>query len=181
LSADDSKDSPLPQVTPPPTGPDAGPDLPDACRRFARAAAAAGLPVAIVVHAQLTRTAQEAAEACGCGVGQIVKSLVFRTRGAARPVLLLVSGANRVDENRVAALLGEPVERPDAAWVREVAGFAIGGIPPLGHARPLETWMDEDLFSHSTVFAAAGTGNAVFPVAPLDLLAAAKARRARLA
>jgi prolyl-tRNA editing enzyme YbaK/EbsC (Cys-tRNA(Pro) deacylase) len=154
--------------------------LPDACRRFAAAAQAAGLAVDIRVHGQTTRTAGEAAVACGCSVGQIVKSLVFRACADKRPVLLLVSGANRVDETVVAELLGEPLERPDAAFVREATGYAIGGIPPLGHARRLDTLMDEDLLAHSTVFAAAGTPNAVFAVAPRDLLGAAGARAARI-
>ena len=113
---------------------------------------------------QSTRTAEEAAAACGCSVGQIVKSLVFRGAQSGKPYLLLVSGANRVDEKAVAAHLGEALKRPDADYVRGVTGFAIGGIPPLGHDTPLATFMDETLLTYDTVWAAAGTADAVFPV-----------------
>ena len=122
-----------------------------------------------------TRTAEEAATACGCAVGQIVKSLVFRGARSRRAYLLLVSGANRVDEKRIAAHIGEALERPDAAYVREATGFAIGGIPPLGHDTPLATFMDEALLAYTVVWAAAGTPDAVFPIAPAQLAEAAAA------
>jgi len=142
------------------------PELKEATRRVAAAANALGLDVEIVVHAQSTRTAEEAAAACGCSVGQIVKSLVFRGATSGKPVLLLVSGANRVDEAAVAAALGEALTRPDARFVREVTGFAIGGIPPFGHANPLSTFIDEDLLGYDAVWAAAGTPDSVFRVSP---------------
>jgi prolyl-tRNA editing enzyme YbaK/EbsC (Cys-tRNA(Pro) deacylase) len=129
---------------------------------------------------QTTRSAEEAAAACGCGVGQIVKSLVFRGAASGKPYLLLVSGANRVDEKGMAQHIGEALRRPDAQYVRDVTGFAIGGIPPLGHATPLATFMDEALLGYDVVWAAAGTPDAVFPVAPGQLAAAAGATVVRL-
>ena len=112
-------------------------DLPGACQRVADAASAAGLDIAIHVLDQSSRTAEEAAEACGTTVERIVKSLVFAGKDSGTPILLLVSGNNRVKENLVGRTIGEKIVRPDAAFVREKTGFAIGGIPPLGHAEPL--------------------------------------------
>src|SRR5262249_7367511 len=127
-----------------------------------------------------TRSAEEAAAACGCGIGQIVKSLVFRGAASGKAYLLLVSGANRVNEGGVAQLLGEALQRPDARAVRGLTGLAIGGIPPLGHASPLPTYMDEALFGYAVVWAAAGTPDAVFPVAPDRLKAATAAHVIRV-
>jgi len=95
-------------------------------------------------------------------VAQIAKSIVFRTVHAQRPVLVVASGANRVNETRVAALLGEPIEKADAAYVRARTGFAIGGIPPIGHPQPIPTLLDEDLLRLGELWAAAGTPNSVF-------------------
>lgn len=120
--------------------------------------------------AQSTRTAQEAADAVGCTVGQIVKSLIFRGASSQKPYLLLVSGLNRVDVHGVEERLGEKLEKPDAEYVRQVTGFAIGGVPPLGHATPLNAVIDPDLLHHPRVFAAAGTPNAIFGLSPDDLL-----------
>jgi prolyl-tRNA editing enzyme YbaK/EbsC (Cys-tRNA(Pro) deacylase) len=144
-------------------------DLKDAERRVMDAAARLGLDIAIRRMPQSTRTAEEAAAAVGCNVGQIVKSLIFRGKASGRPVLLLVSGANRVDEAKAAAAVGEALVRPDAQLVRDVTGFAIGGIPPFGHAHPSATFMDLDLGSYPTVWAAAGTPNSVFAIAPARL------------
>ncbi len=155
--------------------PEPPPGLKDASRRVLAAAAARGLDIEIVEMAASTRTAEDAADACGCAVGQIVKSLVFRGADTGTPVLLLVSGANRVDEKRVAATIGERLKRPDAAFVRDVTGFAIGGIPPLAHDNPIATYIDRDLLDFEIVWAAAGTPNSVFPVAPEALRAAAEA------
>ncbi|HWJ74577.1 MAG TPA: YbaK/EbsC family protein [Kaistia sp.] len=116
-----------------------------------------------------TRTAEEAAAACGCSVDEIVKSLVFRGAQSGKGVLLLVSGANRVNEDKVAGPLGEQIMRPDAAFVRALTGFAIGGIPPFGHATPLPTYIDRDLLAHETVWAAAGTPHAIFAIDPKAL------------
>lgn len=149
--------------------------LPEAAQRVAIAAAAAGLTIEIVEMRDSTRTAEEAAQACGCTVAQIVKSLVFRGKETGAPVLLLVSGANRVHEKRVARHIGEALSRPDADDVRAVTGYAIGGIPPLGHATPLATYLDHDLMSHDTVWAAAGTPRCVFEIAPARLVEATAA------
>lgn len=143
--------------------------LPEACKRVEAAAHTLGLTIDIRSLAASTRTAEEAAVACGCGVAQIVKSLVFRGADTGKPLLLLVSGANRVDERGVASTIGEPLARPDARFVRDVSGYAIGGIPPFGHATPLATYIDRDLLQHSTVYAAAGAPNAIFAVDPRRL------------
>jgi prolyl-tRNA editing enzyme YbaK/EbsC (Cys-tRNA(Pro) deacylase) len=146
-----------------------GAELKGAAQRVQDALNAKGLASEVRHMTQSTRTAEEAAAACGCGVGQIVKSLVFRGARSGTPYLLLVSGSNRVDEKGVAARIGEPLKRPDAKYVRDMTGFAIGGIPPLGHDRPLATYLDEALLAYDVVWAAAGTPDAVFPVAPADL------------
>lgn len=121
-------------------------------------------------HARSTRTAQEAAEAVGAAVGQIVKSLVFKGSQSGKPYLLLVSGANRVDLPQVAQTVGEPLERADPEFVRAVTGFAIGGVPPVGHAVRLEALIDPDLLQYDHLWAAAGTPNAVFRLTPDELL-----------
>jgi prolyl-tRNA editing enzyme YbaK/EbsC (Cys-tRNA(Pro) deacylase) len=133
------------------------------------AAAAAGLAVEVRAMPESTRTAQEAATACGCALGQIVKSLVFRGEHSGNPYLLLVSGSNRVDEKAAAAVLGEALTRPDADYVRTVTGFAIGGIPPLGFAAGLETVIDRDLLVFDSVWAAAGTPHCVMRLDPRAL------------
>ena len=142
-------------------------------QRVREALAAKGLACQVQELAASTRTAQEAAAAVGCGVAQIVKSLVFRAASSDRLVLALVSGTNRVSEAKLAARLGEPVKRADAAFVRERTGFAIGGVPPLGHASPAVVLVDQDLLAFEVVWAAAGSPHAVFQVAPRDLVAAA--------
>ena len=148
--------------------------------RFVAAAKRLGLEVTLKVFTESTRTAEEAAAACGCAVGQIVKSLVFKGKKSGTPYMLLVSGANRVDQKGVAAAIGEPLDRPDADFVRDLTGFAIGGIPPMGHDTPMATYMDEDLFQFEAIWAAAGSPNAVFPTTPVGLEAAAKAKRIKV-
>lgn len=143
--------------------------LKEAAQRVQDAARALGLDVTVIQREQSTRTADEAAAACGCAVGQIVKSLVFRGASSGKPYLLLVSGANRVDETAVAATIGEPLTRPDARFVREATGFAIGGIPPLAHTARLATYVDRDLLRYGTVWAAAGTPDSIFAVDPNSL------------
>jgi prolyl-tRNA editing enzyme YbaK/EbsC (Cys-tRNA(Pro) deacylase) len=150
-------------------------DLPPSAGRVAEAARALGLDIDIRVMPATTRTADEAAAACGTTVAQIVKSLIFEGRDSGRPFLFLVSGKNRVDEAAVGARLGEKLKRPDAQRVREITGFAIGGIPPIGHATELAAYIDPDLLSFGEVWAAAGTPNAVFPVDPEKLKRAARA------
>lgn len=146
--------------------------LPDSARRVADEAARRGLGVRIVEMPASTRTADEAAAACGCTAAQIIKSLVFTGRESGAPLLLLVSGPNRVDQEGIAARIGEALDRPNGKAVREITGFAIGGIPPLGHARPLRTFIDPDLLAFDVVWAAAGTPNCVFAVDPKALAAA---------
>jgi prolyl-tRNA editing enzyme YbaK/EbsC (Cys-tRNA(Pro) deacylase) len=148
--------------------------------RVTAALAAAGLAVDVRHFEQTTRTAQDAAAAIGVEVGQIVKSMIFAT-AAGETVLVLTSGPNRVDERRVAALLGEPVSRPDADHVRAATGFAIGGVPPLGHPHELRTLIDEDLWAFAEVWAAAGTPHDVFAITPDALQAATSGRRAAVA
>jgi prolyl-tRNA editing enzyme YbaK/EbsC (Cys-tRNA(Pro) deacylase) len=140
------------------------------------AARAAGLDVTVAEFPEGTRTAADAAAAVGSDVSAIVKSLVFRVVGGPegdRVVLALVGGADRLDEGRLAAAAGaERAERVDASVVREATGYAIGGVPPLGHPSPLPTWVDDNLLVPEQVWAAAGTPRHVFVVAPVDLVAA---------
>jgi Cys-tRNA(Pro) deacylase len=148
--------------------------------RVIAAAASAGLAIEVVRFPQETRTAAEAARAVGCDVAQIVKSLVFMADG--EPVIALLSGADRLDPSRLAAATGaSEVRRADADEARAATGFAIGGVPPFGHARPLTVLIDERLLAHEVVWAAAGLPDAVFEVAPRALQAAAEARLAALA
>ncbi len=145
--------------------------LSPSAQRVQDALAARGLSCQVIELPASTRTAQEAANAVGCAVGQIVKSLVFRGTQTGRPILALVSGANRVNEARLGDLAGEPVAKADAAFVRAHTGFAIGGVAPLGHPAPLETYIDADLLQYDEIWAAAGTPNAVFALTPTDLQA----------
>ncbi len=144
-------------------------ELPASAQRVQDAAVALGLDVPVREMEQPTRTAEEAAAACGVTVGQIIKSLVFLGADSGKPYLLLVSGSNRVNEKGVAAHLGEKLKRPDAEFVRNLTGYAIGGIPPFGHASPLTTYVDADLLQYDVVWAAAGTPRAVFAVEPSRL------------
>jgi prolyl-tRNA editing enzyme YbaK/EbsC (Cys-tRNA(Pro) deacylase) len=116
-----------------------------------------------------TRTAKEAAQAIGCSVGQIAKSLVFRGVKSGRPLLVIVSGTNRVNEAVLAGVVGEPIERATPEFVRETTGYAIGGIPPLGHDQAIALWIDRDLLQYERIWAAAGTPFAVFEIAPGEL------------
>jgi prolyl-tRNA editing enzyme YbaK/EbsC (Cys-tRNA(Pro) deacylase) len=134
----------------------------------------------VIEYAQSTRTSQEAAERAGCALGQITKSLIFSGTVSQKPILVLTSGANRVDEKRIAEYAGEPIARAQAEFVRRVTGFAIGGVPPLGHAQDLETYLDEDLMQYSTIWAAAGTPNAIFELTPADLLRMSNGKVARV-
>jgi prolyl-tRNA editing enzyme YbaK/EbsC (Cys-tRNA(Pro) deacylase) len=150
-------------------------ELPPQAHRVQTAANELALRVEVRLMPQTTRTAAEAAAAVGCEVGQIVKSLIFKGKPSGKPYLLLVSGTNRVNEHTVEHVIGEAIERPDADFVRDTTGFAIGGIPPLGHPRQIATYLDEDLLQYETVWAAAGTPNAVFEVDPEALRAATRA------
>jgi prolyl-tRNA editing enzyme YbaK/EbsC (Cys-tRNA(Pro) deacylase) len=117
-----------------------------------------------------TRTAADAAAAIGCTVAQIAKSLIFRAAASNRPVLVVASGVNRVDEAKLAEAVGEAIARADADFVREATGFAIGGVPPVGHANPPTVLIDRSLMAFAEIWAAAGTPNAVFRLTPADLV-----------
>lgn len=143
-------------------------NTPPATSRVLAALGGEGINVEILEFPQSTRTAQDAASAIGTSVAQIVKSLVFLTDG--RPVLALVSGANQVDLGKLGRAAGAlTVAKATADQVRDATGFAIGGVPPVGHARPLPVFIDADLMRFDVVFAAAGTPHAVFAIAPGEL------------
>ncbi len=130
---------------------------------------ALGFDYTVIEHAESTRTAQEAAERAGCELGQIVKSLIFKGRDSGKPILVLTSGANRVDEKRISEYAGEAISRPDADFVRTMTGFAIGGVPPVGHLQKMETYLDEDFLQYDVIWAAAGNPNAIFELKTGDL------------
>jgi prolyl-tRNA editing enzyme YbaK/EbsC (Cys-tRNA(Pro) deacylase) len=140
--------------------------------RFLREAEGLGLLLQVREFPEGTRTAEDAARAIGCGVGQIVKSLVFVA--GTEPFLVLTSGPNRADVARLTDLVGRPVRRADPEEARSATGFSIGGTPPFGHPRPLRVLLDRDLLAHEEVWAAAGTPSSVFPIAPGDLVRAAR-------
>ena len=128
-----------------------------------------GYNYSVIEHAESTRTAQEAADRAGCELGQIVKSLIFKGKSTNKPIMVLTSGANRVDEKRIREYAGEGIGKADADFVRAVTGFAIGGVPPLGHIQKMETYIDEDFLQYQTIWAAAGTPNAIFELKTEDL------------
>lgn len=127
-----------------------------------------GIEAQPVEFAESTRTSADAAAAIGTTVAQIAKSLVFMANG--QPLLVIASGANRVDTKKLGALLDARITRADADAVRQATGFPIGGVPPLGHTTPLRTLIDEDLLAFTSIWAAAGTPNAVFETTPADLV-----------
>ena len=149
-------------------------ELPPSAQRVQRALAAAGIDAHIVLFPQSTRTASDAATALGCRIEQIAKSLVFRRVDTGAPVLVIASGGHRVDERLVASHLQAGIAKADADFIRATTGFAIGGVPPLGHDVRLQTLIDRDLLRLDTIWAAAGTPNAVFPLTPAQLVAATR-------
>ena len=151
-----------------------------AAQRVQDALAAKGLTLEVKQFPTSTRSAAEAAEAIGCEVAQIAKSLIFRAVESDRPVLVIASGANRVDEAKVSALLEEEIGRADAAFVREKTGYAIGGVPPVGHDNPPLVLIDSDLLALGEIWAAAGTPNAVFRLTPENLVALTEGRVAEV-
>jgi prolyl-tRNA editing enzyme YbaK/EbsC (Cys-tRNA(Pro) deacylase) len=155
-------------------------ELPPSVAKVKVAAEALGLEIEPRLMPDSTRTAQEAAKACGCAVAQIVKSLLFTGASSGHNYLFLVSGANRVDEKAAEAMIGEALRRPDADAVRAATGFAIGGVPPFGHSTPSPVLIDEDLLGFDRVFAAAGHPKAVFPIAPRALASATGAKVVKL-
>ncbi|CAN5246277.1 YbaK/EbsC family protein [soil metagenome] len=162
------------------------PPLPASVQRVVAALIEARIDTEVVMLAESARTAQQAADiltrtrAVPVDVAQIAKSLVFKAQSGLG-VLVIASGSVRVDERKVEAELGEPIGRADAAFVREVTGFAIGGVPPLGHAQPLAVLFDRNLLAQPTVWAAAGHPHSLFEIAPQALQRAARARVADIA
>jgi prolyl-tRNA editing enzyme YbaK/EbsC (Cys-tRNA(Pro) deacylase) len=146
-------------------------ELSPSAQRVQTALSARGLSLQVIELSQSTRTSPEAAAAVGCELGQIVKSIIFRGKASDRVVLVLTSGANRVNERAVAGLLGEALAKADADFVRNRTGFVIGGVAPVGHTEPPVTFIDEDLMQYAEIWAAAGTPNALFKLTPQDLLA----------
>ncbi len=144
-------------------------DLKPAARRVQETLDAFGLDLVVRQFPESTRSAAEAAAAIGCDVGQIAKSVVMRAKQSDRPVLVVASGANRVDTKKVEAVVGEATGKTDAAYVRARTGYAIGGIPPIGHDDQPIVVLDADLQGYDEVWAAAGTPNAVFAIAPDQL------------
>jgi prolyl-tRNA editing enzyme YbaK/EbsC (Cys-tRNA(Pro) deacylase) len=139
--------------------------------RIQRTLLAAGYSAQVIEMPETTRTAKEAAQAIGCTVQQIAKSLLFRAKVSGTGVLVIASGINRVNEKWLASFLGETIERANPDFVREQTGFVIGGVPPVGHANKLRTLIDRDLLQYEVIWAAAGTPNAVFKTAPSELQA----------
>jgi len=144
-------------------------NLSSSARKVQQALSAYGVSCQVVEMPQSTRTADDAARAVGCRVGQIVKSLVFRGQQSHQALLVATSGANRVNEKLMATLISEPISKADADFVREKTGFAIGGVAPVGHAQKIKIFIDEDLLQYDEIWAAAGTPNALFKLTPQEL------------
>jgi len=123
----------------------------------------------VVEFEQPTRTSADAAAAIGCTVAEIAKSVVFRGKASGAAIVVVASGANRVSEEKVAAIVGESLARADAEFVREATGYVIGGVAPIGHAKPVKLLLDDDLQRFQTVWAAGGTPHSVFPLTPEEL------------
>jgi Cys-tRNA(Pro) deacylase len=138
-------------------------------KRVQAALTSFGVDCRVLELADSTRTAVDAANAVGCDVGQIVKSLVFRGKNSGDAVFVVASGANRVNEKALAAIIGEKIEKADPDFVRDKTGFAIGGVSPVGHPEPLHTYVDEDLMQYDELWAAAGTPHALFSLTPAQL------------
>jgi len=156
-------------TNPKPKGAEMTQELSPSARRVQEVLKGLGLNSRVQETGQMTRTAQDAARTVGCEVGQIAKSLVFKGAASQQAVLVITSGANRVNESALAKALGESVLKADAAFVREKAGYAIGGVPPVGHPHPLIVFIDEDLLQYTHIWAAAGTPQAVFQLTPQEL------------
>lgn len=139
-------------------------------QRFEDTLEARGYSNEMVKLPENARTAGEAAKAIGCKVEQIAKSLIFLLSDSHQPMLIVASGVNRVNENRVSEWIGEPLGKANADFVREQTGFAIGGVPPLGHVNPIKALIDEDLFQYDEIWAAGGHPNFVFRLTPEELL-----------
>ncbi len=139
-----------------------------------------GLDIEVMEFQEMTRTSQEAANTIGCEVGQIAKTLIFKGKTSSKPICVIASGKNRVDEKKIAEYVGEGIERSDADFVLQHTGFAIGGVPPLGFQLDMPPIIDEDLLAYSEIWAAAGTPNSVFRLTPNDLLKITNGRVANI-
>jgi Cys-tRNA(Pro) deacylase len=144
-------------------------ELSNSAKRVQDYLAARGFSFEVTELSRSTRTAQEAADSVGCKVSQIAKSLVFRERKTHLPILVIASGANRVDTKKIQKATGLKLGRADANYVKARVGYAIGGVPPVGHTEPLETILDPDLKQHDVIWAAAGSPSALFQLNPNDL------------
>lgn len=140
-----------------------------------RVQAALGPSFTVVEFDESTHTAQEAADAIGCALAQIAKSIIFRGAQTGKAVLVIASGASKVDEKKIRALLGEKIERASPDFVKEMTGFEVGGVPPLAHAQACTVYLDEDLKNFPTLWAAGGTPNAVFEIGFEELVSRAGA------
>ena len=127
------------------------------------------LELKVIEFRELTRTSQEAARTIGCEVGQIAKTLIFKGKTTGKPICIIASGKNRVDEKKIVQHLGEEIEKPDAEYVQKHTGFAIGGVPPIGYGLEIKPLIDEDLMAYKEIWAAAGTPYSVFRLTPNDL------------
>lgn len=143
--------------------------LSKSAQNFQEVLARAGKSFKVIELPESTHTAQQAADAIGCSIQQIVKSLIFKIIESNEPILILVSGPNRVNEKAIETLIGKKIMKADADFTREVTGFAIGGIPPIGHAQPIRSFIDKDLLKLKELWAAAGTPHAVFCLSSDDL------------
>ena len=144
--------------------------LSSSARKVQEALRSHGFDCMVTELSHSTRTAKEAAQAVGCEVGQIVKSLIFKAQKSHMPILVVASGSNRVNIKKIRGIVSEPIKMADADFVRKKTGFAIGGVPPLGHVERLRTFIDEDLFEHKEIWAAAGNPHALFKLTPDDLV-----------
>jgi prolyl-tRNA editing enzyme YbaK/EbsC (Cys-tRNA(Pro) deacylase) len=143
--------------------------LPKSAQSVQDALSEKGLQNRVINFPASTKTAQDAAATIGCQVAQIVKSLIFKTKDSNKPILVLASGVNRVNEKTIETHVSEKITKADADFARETTGFAIGGIPPIGHQQAIETFIDEDLLKFEELWAAAGTPNTVFNLNSSDL------------
>ena len=144
-------------------------DFSSSARRVQEALIEHGVSCQVVEMPKSTRTANDAAQAARCEVGQIVKSLIFKGQVSKQPILVATSGANRVNEIKIANLISEPLAKADAEFVREKTGFAIGGVPPVAHTQSIRIFIDEDLLQYDEIWAAAGTPKAIFKLTPQEL------------
>ena len=144
--------------------------LSPSAQKVQQALNAIGMQLDVVELPDSTRTSVEAAQAIGCQVGQIAKSIIFRALASQRPIMVIASGPNRVNEKVIETLIGEAIGKADADFVRQRTGFVIGGVPPVGHTEQIETFIDTDLMQYPEIWAAAGTPHAVFRLTPADLM-----------